>query len=388
MTEPPRPDPIPGVEIRARRRRDGTIYAYEFRVRWKDPVSGRRLVEICETAPEALDFKAQLRLLRRRGALNDLEIGRGTVADLVARWWDEYAAVQLARPTLQAYQVIWNRHLLGRVGHLQVRQVSPVVVTRLRNDLQADGVGAPTIRKALGMLQAVWRQAIEWGEAESNPFRVVTKPKVKRQITVVPFTVEQVEAMRAHLLAEHGLRDATLISVLAYLGPRPEDALAAEFRHVGHSTLLFEQKNVDGVIVPGSKTGERARSTDLMRHVRQDLEAWRHELGEPAGGTLLFARPDGNPWRETDYRNWRRRNFKPAAAAVGLPDARPYDLRHTFASLRIFEQRLSLREIAEQMGNSLATLASTYAHIVADLKGQPPVDPDELIAEARRRQRS
>jgi integrase len=62
-----------------------------------------------------------------------------------------------------------------------------------------------------------------------------------------------------------------------------------------------------------------------------------------------------------------------------------YDLRHTYASLRLAEQRLSLREIADQLGNSLATLASTYAHVIADLKGQPPVDPDKLIATARRR---
>jgi integrase len=70
-----------------------------------------------------------------------------------------------------------------------------------------------------------------------------------------------------------------------------------------------------------------------------------------------------------------------------MPKARPYDLRHTYASLRIAEQRLSLRELAEQLGNSLATLASTYAHIISDLKGQPAVDPDALIAKARRRPR-
>lgn len=383
--EPRRPDPIPGVEIRPRRRRDGTVYAWEYRVRWKDPVTERRLVEICETAQEALDFKAQLRLLKRRGTLAELEMGRLTVADMVARWWHEYARVELTKKTLEPYKTIWNLHLLPRIGHLQVRQVSPVVVTRLRNDLTDDGVGTATIRKGLGMLQAVWRQAIEWGEATDNPFRVVKKPKAIRQITVVPFTVEQVERMRDHMLEQHGLLDAVLVSVLAYAGPRPEDALAVEYRHIGKRTILLEQKNVAGVIVPGAKTGEKSRNVYLLRHVRQDLLELRMETGNPPDSALIFSRTDGEPWRDHDYRNWRRRHFKPAAKAVGMPNARPYDLRHTYASLRLAEQRLSLREIADQLGNSLATLASTYAHVIADLKGQPPIDPDKLIAKARTR---
>ena len=114
----------------------------------------------------------------------------------------------------------------------------------------------------------------------------------------------------------------------------------------------------------------------------------RLRAGNPTGNSLLFPRTDGEPWREHDYRNWRTRRFMPAAEAVGMPDARPYDLRHTYASLRLAEQRLSLREIADQMGNSLATLASTYAHVIADLKGQRPADPDVLIAKARNPKRS
>ena len=85
MTEPRRPDAIPGVELRPRLRRDGSIYGWEYRVRWKDPTTGRRLVEICASRQEALDFKAQLRLLKRRGALADLEMGRLTVAEMVVR---------------------------------------------------------------------------------------------------------------------------------------------------------------------------------------------------------------------------------------------------------------------------------------------------------------
>jgi integrase len=88
-----------------------------------------------------------------------------------------------------------------------------------------------------------------------------------------------------------------------------------------------------------------------------------------------------------DYKNWQRdavkteRSRRPAgifaaaAISIGRPDATPYFLRHTYASLRLAEQRLSLQEIAEEMGHTVEVLARTYAHVIAEYRGQGPIDP-------------
>jgi len=92
------PDPIPGVEIRPRRHRNGTVY-HVYRVRWKDPVSGQRLGEEFDTPADALDFRAHLRLAARRGALHELDMGRELVVDFAAEWWARFAKHQLDKPT-------------------------------------------------------------------------------------------------------------------------------------------------------------------------------------------------------------------------------------------------------------------------------------------------
>jgi len=56
---------------------------------------------------------------------------------------------------------------------------------------------------------------------------------------------------------------AALVCLLAYAGPRPQEVLALEWRQVRERTLLFEQKNVDGEIVVGQKTGRPPRTTPL-----------------------------------------------------------------------------------------------------------------------------
>ena len=134
--------------------------------------------------------------------------------------------------------------------------------------------------------------------------------------------------------------------------------------------------------VEGSKTGlEKTRSVGLLRNLR----ARRMAAGNPAGAALIVARPHGEAVARARLRNWSRRHFRPAAVAAGIPHAVPYDLRHTYASLRLAEQRLSLHELAEETGHCVQVLAETYAHVIADLRGAGAIDPDALIDAARRR---
>lgn len=384
--EPKRPEPVRGVELRARRRKDGTIYSWEYRVRWTDPATGRRLVEVCDTAQEARDFKASLRLLKRRGAIADLDRGRQSLESFAQEWLRDWAAINLPNRTLASYSVIYNRHVLPRVGSLQLRQITPKVVDQLKQSLLDDGVGAPTVRKGLAILQSMLRQAVVWGHLDINPVAAIKKPPARRRKVVVPLTVDQIETILQHIRRHARAGDAMLAELIGYSGARPQDALALPWMHVGQARLLYADKNVDGVVLEGAKTGAgKSRSVNLLQHLRQDLAAYRKNGGRLTGRALVVARPDGEPWRDHDYKNWHRRVFTPAATAAGVPEATPYYLRHTYASLRLAEQRLSLQEIADEMGHSIQVLSDTYAHVIAEYAGQGPIEPDRLIAAARRK---
>jgi len=178
---------------------------------------------------------------------------------------------------------------------------------------------------------------------------------------------------------------------------RPEEALALEWRHVGRSTILVEQKLVDGEIVVGQKTQRPPRTIDLLGPLREDLR--EHQLARGVRDGLIFQREDARPWTDHDYRNWRRRKWQAAAESAGIgtisvervnevqrrsySGAVPYDLRHSFASLLIHEARLSVMEIAAQLGHSTDTLLRTYAHVIADLRGEPRVSAERAIRQAR-----
>src|SRR5206468_1968883 len=86
---------------------------------------------------------------------------------------------------------------------------------------------------------------------------------------------------------------------------------------------------------------------------------------------------------ESDWRNWRRRVWRLTTRDLGMDGVRPYDLRHSFASLLIHEGRLSIVEIAQQLGHNPTTCLSTYAHVIAELRGAEKVSAEDQIRAAR-----
>jgi hypothetical protein len=111
--------------------------------------------------------------------------------------------------------------------------------------------------------------------------------------------------------------------------------------------------------------------------VAQDLREFRLSRGRPDDGELVFPARDGGPWNQWALDHWRGRVFRGAKEAVGIEDATPYTLRHSFASLLIWEGR-PITYVAAQLGHSPAMTLRTYAHVFEELE-----DADRTTAEAR-----
>lgn len=176
---------------------------------------------------------------------------------------------------------------------------------------------------------------------------------------------------------------------MAYTGLRPQEALAIHWYAVRDQTLLVELANADGELERlknRKRSRKRSRTVDLVAAVQQDLAEFRRACGHPGDDHLLFPHElHGGLWLDEHYRTWRRRIYVPSAENVGLPSKRPYDLRHTWTSLRIAEKRLSIAEIAEQLGDKTSTVLDTYTHVLNEWRGRGALDIEAEIRKARGR---
>ena len=355
------------MSIQVRHRKKGKVYV----VHYYDTDLKKYRNKTFDRSKDAQAFEAQITLAKRRGELADLDAGTQTLSQFLPEWWERHGDRFLAKNTIKSYRDLIDRFIEPGLGTTQLRRITPTSIAALR-DLVSDRSGQETARKTLAVLQGILERAVEWGHLKTNPAKVVTKPARSRKSRPRPLDPGEVEAIRAGL----GDRDAVLVSLMAYAGLRPGEALALTWEDIGTQTI-----NVDKSIALGeeksTKTG-RSRVVRPYNAVMGDLRRWRMATGIRTGA--LFSRPrDGAPWRDTDYRNWRNRAWSEAA-----PDGvRPYDLRHSFASL-LFAEGLNPAYIAEQMGHSLQTLLSTYVHIIEELRDSDRIDGATLIEEARR----
>jgi integrase len=338
-----------------------------WRVRWRDP-AGRTRAKVLGRKRDAEAFDAEIKRRRRTGELAAMDGGKETLDEYVSGTWVQAHVAHLAPTTRDLYGWLYDRHISPGLGALPLREINPEAIAIWQSALIESEIGGPTVKKAMTLLGAILQRAAESGRISSNPQRLVRKVRQPKPAEVRPLPPIAIERMRAAA----GPRDAALISVLAYAGLRPGEALALRWRHVGEQRL----------VVDAPKTGAR-RSVAMLEPLTEDLAAWRDASVATHDEDPVFPSERGTPMTTEGYKSWSRRAFVRAAKSAGVPDATPYALRHSFCSLLLAEGR-SVIEVARQMGHGANLTLGTYGHVIDELAGRERVSAEEAIREARR----
>jgi integrase len=349
----------------------------KYVVRWRS--EGRHLSRSFTYQRDAERWDREQKRSKELGVAFDPLRGSETLAEVVEGWWKAHV-VTLQENTRDAYRIVWTRHIHPPLGGVTIRSLTPGRVDAFRQSLEEAEVGAATVAKALAILSGACRFAVLRGLIGANPVRDVRKPKARRQRFVAPLTPRGVERIRVELLTAGRLRDAMLVSTLAYAGLRPGEARALRWADVQAGSLLV-QRAVARRAIKATKN-ERLRAVRLLGALTDDLAMWRELAPFASDDEFVFANRTGGVTSDYDWRNWRKRVFLPAAASAGVTVGRPYDLRHSFASLLIHEGR-SLAEVAVQLGDAVATVAATYTHAFIEAEALPREPAADSIEAAR-----
>jgi integrase len=241
--------------------------------------------------------------------------------------------------------------------------LTPAVVARFRREIEADGARPPTVMRALAILGSVLSEAVRQGQIASSPTRAVSRRRQARRRAVRPPTPERVEIIRAALDSDV---ERALVTLLAYVGLRPQEALAATWGDVTSGKL----------VVDAAKTG-RTRVVPLLPIVRRELAELHLRKGRPGPEAPVISTVASERWSDSRFRSFRRHRWSKIA-----PGMRPYDLRHAYVSLMI-QAGHTVVEVANWAGHSPAVCLGTYAHLFDTVTER--IHPDEAIRAARYR---
>jgi integrase len=303
-------------------------------------------------------------------------------------WWPNYVqANKMVEKTQERYATFLDKHLIPRIGDEAITHITVERVLEVKSSLAADKVPDYTSARSLKLLRQILTFAQVMGKIETNPADIFGHkgmlPSQKREEDIRPLLANEVEAIRASMLkseSPHAQRNATLVSVMAYAGLRPGEALGLVWENVRKDSLRIVQRVSGGATAPNTKTGDRRTVPSLIKPLTEDLASWKKAAPSRASKALVFPADGGEPWSVTAYGNWRSRAWKDAAPSENIP----YDLRHGY-SLMLAIEGVQSADVAKRMGHTLTTHSQHYEHFLDELRGKPRKSMQAQVKAARSR---
>lgn len=350
---------------------------HRYRVRYDLPGSTkanrRQSQEMFDVREDAERFDLEQRRLKQLGGRLPLKTGAQTLSSYALETWMPTHGAALAKRTREVHAWVFRNYVApDEIGALSLTTINPDILLGWQNRIGRE-MGYDGVLKARHFVGGVLKAAANAQLIAGNPMSAVRMPPRPAKDPPVAWSPATIEAIRSKL-DKH--RDRTLVSLMAYAGLRPQEACALLWSDVGERSLrIGAQKTV--------RHNPRPRHPRLLAPLAADLKAWRLACGRPDPGTPVLLNADGAAMSARVFNAWRGSTWKDALEAAKVEYQRPYVLRHSFASLLLYEGR-STWYVSEQLGNSAKVCDDTYGHLVKDLEyGAGRVDAEEAIRAAR-----
>jgi len=285
------------------------------------------------------------------------------------------------------YQKLIDRYLLpaldGRLVAERVSDLSSRHVAAVRDEIQARGVDASTVRNAMMPLRVLVRREQERGNLERDPFKGVAFAAVRGKRDRVASAEESIT-----LLDALDFPDRAFFAIAFYAGLR-----AGEISALRWSDIDFTEKTItvrrsycsrsNTITMPKSDAGIRA--VPLLDEALPIIDEYRATIAAEQGAeriapdALVFISTTGQPLRGTvvttrALRAWKARDLAPIHLHEG---------RHTYASL-MAAAGVPMEQLSDFMGHASFNLTvKTYRHLYPELRDKAREQANEYLAARR-----
>ena len=328
----------------------GTHFPNSPRVEQFDPDSPAGGVSLVPTAP----------------APPAVETQSPSFSDFAELWFLEMAP-QWRRTHQQGVREALDTILLPRFGTLMVHGIAKADVLGFRAELakrpgrKSATVGPARINKIMCFLRQILNEAAD--RFEFTPAFRNIKPLKQKRTDVQPFSLDEVQRILDTVRPDY--RD--YLTVRFFTGMRSGEVNGLKWRNVDleRNLILVRETVVNGQEEDGVKTDTSLRDIAMLPMVREAIDR-RLKTRDPAC-PFVFASSQGNP---IDAHNFCNRVWYPLLRYLDLEARRPYQTRHTAATLMLGAGE-NPEWIAQTLGHSsTAMLFKVYSRFVPNLTRQ------------------
>ena len=295
-----------------------------------------------------------------------------TFNDFYLTWWNENE-VRWRKSTRITLQARIEKYLLPIFGDKPLSSITRPEILALRADIcrgtgKKGNISNVTVNKIMQSL----RQILDEGALRfsyTSPF-VGIKTLKKARTDVHPFTIEEVNMILEHVRDDFH----SYFTVRFFTGMRTNEIDGLQWKYVDFKNrqIIIREGIVRGEMT-NLKTDGSAREIDMTSIV---YDALKEQEKRTKGMRYVFCSPEGYT---LSHNNVTKRVWAPLLRFLGLEYRRPYEMRHTAATLWLASGEAP-EYIARQMGHTTTEmLFRVYSRYVPNLTRQDGSAFEKLI---------
>jgi integrase len=354
-----------------------------------------KITRTFDTYGEAREFlNGMLDPEKKRGVM---ATGRASVAGWLKQWLEFIKPGEVARGTkpdevatrtYEPYADHVERYLVPQLGGVLLRDLTPLCIEAAYARMQEGGVSAKMVRKAHATLRAALSMAVRKKALTSNPAKAVKPPKVEKDASTDLKVFDRDQLLQL-LAAAQGDRFEALFVLWAVSGAREGELFALHWPEVDWEakavTIIrsLEEDLKGNLRLKELKTLRSKRRVAVGERAINALADHRRRMlaeGRDVRSGLVFCDTQGGPLRKS---NFYHRHWLKVLKRAGLPHRRPYDLRHTTASL-LLQSGEDIKVVADRLGHASTVLTqNTYQHCLPGMQERAAAKLDVLLGGAQ-----
>ncbi len=282
-----------------------------------------------------------------------------------AETWVKEMEVQWRPTHTDGVQRSLRKYILPAFAEKEVGHVTKSEILEFRSTLakvtkrNGDHLSATRINHIITPLRMILNEAANRFEFTS-PYHGIKSLKVEKT-HVEPFTLEEVQQIINTVRSD--FKNYYIVRFFTGMRTSEIDGLQWEYVDFERRQLVVKQALVQGELVRTKNDGS-FRSIDMSQWVYEALMAQREATGN---NSFVFCNTEGNA---LNHNNVCKRVWHPLLSYLGFRKRRPYQTRHTAATLWLAAGE-SPEWIARQMGHSTTEmLFRVYSRFVPNLTRQ------------------
>ena len=308
--------------------------------------------------------------------------------------WLEGKKKKRKKKTIEIYETNFNYYIKPTFAEARISSITSRDVQKWINKLVNEDYDSDTIRMIYSAFRGPIKYALNHEMLLKSPLQGIELPKKEKRKANVLEPDEALKVLEACKTEPRGIFAAFLL----WAGTRPNEATALQWKDVDWEKGSVEIRravvwlNGNKWEFDDTKTEDSNRSFTLpasfmawLKEHRQAQLERRMRLGRDwCDYDLVFTNEVGEPLTRSTYRHLWRKILTKAGLQEERTKMRPYDARHTMATLLLLE-RTPTKVVSARLGHASTSITEdVYSHVLDAMKEQATDDLERVIMRGKK----